>query len=183
MKTQQQMMQILQATKPFYSSPIKTGWQLDKTSDCVYGEHNVTGISYFFTLNPETKIIKAESCSLSYETKHTITIYTGTINLAGHLIAPDMILTLHTLFNYNTASDATYVVENNRAKLIPPAKTKKQLSIASDNSLARRNPSTSSAHTTPSLWDQALSSVPTHNTFSKFIRYMMYPSSFFKRKS
>jgi hypothetical protein len=183
MNTQQQMMQILQATNPFYTSPIKNGWQLSKTSDCVYGEHNVTGISYFFTLDPETKIIKAESWSLSHETKHTITIYTGTINLAGHLIAPDMILALHTLFNYNVASDASYVVENNRAKLMPPAKAKKKLSIASDDSLARQKLQASTKHKSYSLWDDAISAVPVRSTFSKFVRYLVYPSSIFKRKS
>jgi len=183
MNTQNEMMRILQAADAFYTSPIKDGWQLGKLSDCVFGNHNSTGISYFFTLDPETKNIKAESWTLKNEIKSTITIYTGTISLAGHLIAPDMILTLHTLFNFNFASDASYVVENNRAKLMPPAKARKKLSIASDDSLAPQKSQASTQHNAQGLWDSAVSTVPVQSTFSKFVRCIVYPSSIFKRKS
>jgi hypothetical protein len=181
MNTQQEMMKILQATNAFYTSPITQGWQLAKSSDSVFGTHNVTGISYFFELNPETKVIKIESFQLAQPKK--IIIYTGTISLGGRLIAPDMILALHTLFSFDFASDATFVVEKNRAKLMQTKKEKRKFSIASDDSLAGKKFQDPTEQTSSSLWDEAISTVPVRSKFSKFVRCLVYPSLNFKRKS
>jgi len=181
MNAQQEMMRILQATNAFYKSPIKNGWELSKMTEFVFATHNVTGISYFFKLNPETKVIKAESWNI--DQTHSITLYTGTISLGGRLIAPDMILTLHKLFSFDFASDEVFVVENNRAKKIPPAKEKKKFSIASDDSLAGKKLQDPTKQTSSSLWDEAISAVPVRSTFSKFVRCLVYPRLNFKRKS
>jgi hypothetical protein len=174
MNAQQEMMKILQATNAFYTSPIRNGWELCKMSESVFATHNVTGISYFFTLNPESKVIKAESWKI--DQNNSITLYTGTISLGGRLIAPDMILALHKLFSFDFASDEVFVVENNRAKKIPPAKTKKKFSIASDDSLADQKLNTLSLPESKGLWDQAVSTVPSRSKFSKFARRIIYPS-------
>jgi hypothetical protein len=174
MNAQQEMMKILQATNAFYTSPIRNGWELCKMSESVFATHNVTGISYFFTLDPESKVIKAESWHM--DQTHSITLYTGTISLGGRLIAPDMILTLHKLFSFNFASDEVFVVENNRAKKIPPAKAKKKFSIASDDSLAAQKLNALSVPESKGLWDEAVSAVPSRSKFSKFVRRIVYPS-------
>jgi hypothetical protein len=174
MNAQQEMMKILQATNAFYTPPIQNGWELSKRSESVFAKHNVTGIGYFFTLDPESKVIKAESWHM--DQTHSITLYTETISLGGRLIAPDMILTLHTLFSFNFASDEVFVVENNRAKKIPPAKEKKKFSIASDDSLADQKLNALSVPESKSLWDQAVCSVASRSKFSKFARRIIYPS-------
>jgi hypothetical protein len=173
MNAQQEMMRILQATNAFYTSPIQNGWELSKKTEFVFATHNVTGISYFFKLNPETKVIKAESWNI--DQTHSITLYTGTISLGGRLIAPDMILTLHKLFSFDFASDEVFVVENNRAKKIPPAKAQKKFSIASDDSLAAPKLNALSAPKSKGLWDKAISAVPSRSKFSKFVRRIIYP--------
>jgi len=181
MNAQQEMMKILQATNSFYTSPIQNGWELSKRSESVFAKHNVTGIGYFFTLDPESKVIKAESWHM--DQTNSITLYTGTITLGGRLIAPDMILTLHKLFSFNFASDEVFVVENNRAKKIPPAKAKKKFSIASDDSLAGKNQNVPEIVDTLSSWNSALAQVRTQSKFSKFARRIIYPEFRFWRKS
>jgi hypothetical protein len=174
MNAQQEMMKILQATNAFYTSPIKNGWEFSTMSESIFAKHNATDINYFFTLDPESKVIKAESWHINQT--HSITLYTGTISLGGRLIAPDMILTLHKLFSFNFASDDVFVVENNRAKKIPPAKAKKKFSIASDDSLAAKKLNALSIPESKSLWDEAVSAVPSRSKFSKFVRRIVYPS-------
>jgi hypothetical protein len=183
MKTQNEMLRILQHTTSYYKSPLKNGWQLSELTDSVFADHNSADISYFFTLDPESKIIKAESWSLNNKHQHTITIYTGTFLLGGRLIAPDIILALHTLFSFDFASDATYVVEKNLAKLMPPAKAKKKLSAASDAIDPGAKTKASSGGKHYSLLDNNISVEPSRNAFFKFVRYVVYPSEIFKRKS
>ena len=183
MKTQNEMLRILQHTTNYYKSPLKNGWQLSELTDSVFADHNAEDISYFFTLDPESKIIKAESWSLNNKHQHTITIYTGTFLLGGRLIAPDIILTLHTLFSFDFASDATYVVEKNLAKLMPTAKEKKKVNIASDDSLSPPKTKASSGGKHYSLWDNAISAEPSPTALSKFVRCIIYPCSIFKRNS
>jgi hypothetical protein len=179
MNTQQEMMKILQATNAFYTSPITQGWQLAKSSDSVFGTHNVTGISYFFELNPETKVIKIESFQLAQPKK--IIIYTGTISLGGRLIAPDMILALHTLFSFDFASDATFVVEKNRAKLMQTKKEKRKFSIASDDSLASKNIQDPTKQSIQVHNASRSASVSRHRKISKVLRFFVYFESPFSR--
>ena len=180
MNTQQEMMQILQATNAYYTSPVERGWEPSGMTESVFARHNVTGMNYFFELNPETRVIKIESFHLDQPNK--ITIYTGTITLGGRLIAPDMILALHTLFSFNFASDATFVVEKNRAKLIPAAKAKRKFSIASDDSLAGKNQDVPEIVEALGSWNSALAQVRTQSKFSKFARRIVYPEFRFWRK-
>jgi hypothetical protein len=83
---------------------------------------------------------------------------------------------LHKLFSFDFASDDVFVVENNRAKKIPPAKAKKKFSIASDDSLAAQKLNALSAPESKSLWDKNISAVPSRSKFSKFARRIIYPS-------
>lgn len=179
MNTQQEMLKILQATNAFYTSPITQEWQLAKSSDSVFATHNVTGISYFFELNPETKVIKIESFQPAQPKK--ITIYTGTVSLGGRLIAPDMILALHTLFSFDFASDATFVVEKNRAKLIPAAKAKRKFSIASDDSLAGNNIQAPTKQNVQVHHATRSESVSRRRKVSKVLRFFVYFESPFRR--
>ena len=181
MNTQQEMMRILQATNAYYKSPTINGWQAGVASDAIYTTHNANGRVFIFTLDPESKVIKAES--YSFVKSGSITVYTGTINLGGRLIAPDMILALHTLFSFNFASDATFVVEKNRAKLMPAAKAKRKFSIASDDSLAGKNQDVPEIVQALGSWNSALAQVRTQSKFSKFARRIIYPKFCFWRKS
>lgn len=174
MNTQQEMMKILQATNAYYTPPIDNGWEISEIPTHVTARHNASSRNFYFSFNPETKVIKAEAFCIGKP--GSIAIYTGTISLGGHLIAPDMILALHTLFSFNFASDETFVVENNRAKKIPPAKVKKKFSIASDDSLAANSIQAPTAPVSSSLWDEAISTVPIPSKFSKFVRRIVYPS-------
>jgi hypothetical protein len=179
MNTQQEMMRILQATNAYYQSPTTNGWEPGTASDAVFATHKTTGRIFLFTLNQDTKVIKAES--YSFKKPGSITIYTGTITLGGRLIAPDMILTLHTLFNFNFASDATFVVEKNHAKLIPAAKTKRKFSIASDESLVK--PKFPAAMTKNIQVQNAASftSMSRRRKVSKVLRFFVYFESPFRR--
>jgi hypothetical protein len=181
MNAQQEMMKILQATNAFYTSPIQNGWELSKRSESVFAKHNVTNIGYFFTLDPDTKVIKAESWHM--DQTHSITLYTGTIALGGRLIAPDMILTLHTLFNFDFASDAIFVVENNRAKLMPENKTKQNFDAASDAIKRANNSSVFSVNKSLNRHSSNLLSVSNSRKISKVLRYFIYGESPFRRKS
>jgi hypothetical protein len=171
MNTKQEMMRILQATNTYYQSPTQNGWEPATASDAVFATHNVTGRIFIFTLDPESKVIKAES--YSFKKPGSITIYTGTITLGGRLIAPDMILTLHTLFNFDFASDAIYVVENNQAKLQRPAKKKKNFNAASDD--------TNAANDIKSLSSIKKRRELRRSKTSRFLRFFIYFESPFRR--
>jgi hypothetical protein len=171
MNTHQEMMRILQATNAHYTPPIANGWEPNELLNWVSAKHNATGRNFYFTLNPETKVIKAES--FSWLNSGSITAYTGTVALGGRLIAPDMILTLHTLFNFDFASDAIYVVENNRAKLQrSPHKNTKKIVAASADSNAAHSIQSSSFN---SRRNARLSKT------SRFVRFFVYFESPFRR--
>lgn len=182
MNTQNQMLQILQATTAYYKSPLKNGWQLSELTDSVFADHNADNVSYFFTLDPESKTIKAESWSLDNNKQHTITIYTGTFLLGDRLIAPDIVLALHTLFSFNFASDATYVVDKNLAKLMPATKTKKKLNVASDATLPASKTKDATGGKHYDLFRSNVYSKASPSGFSRFVRCVIYPSEIFKRK-
>lgn len=179
MNTQQQMMQILQATNAYYQSPTINGWQPATLSDSVFATHKNTNRVFIFTLDPESKVIKAESNPLLKS--GSITLYTGTITLGGRLIAPDMILALHTLFSFNFTSDAVYVVEKNIAKLQRPTKEKKKFSIASDDSLAGKNTQASNNGNAQVRNAAHSQSVSSRSKTSRFLRFFVYGESPFHR--
>jgi hypothetical protein len=181
MNTQQEMMRILHATNAYYQSPTKNGWETALATDSIYATHKDTGRIFIFTLDPESKVIKAES--YSFKKPGSITIYTGTITLGGRLIAPDMILTLHTLFNFDFASDAIFVVENNRAKLMPENKTKQNFDAASDAIKRANNSSVFSVNKSLNRHSSNLLSVSNSHKISKVLRYFIYGESPFRRKS
>lgn len=141
MNAQHVMLTLLETANNYYTSPIKDGWQKYGDSPLVFATHNATGIHYFFKFDPASKVITIKS--FNFNNSNSIKIYTGSINIGGHIIAPDMILALHTLFNFDFASDAIFVVENNRAKKIPPARSRQKLNNASDNSPAAKRPASS----------------------------------------
>lgn len=179
MNTQQEMMRILQATNAYYQSPTINGWQAGTLTDAIYATHNANERVFIFTLNPESKVIKAES--YSYIKSGSITVYTGTITLGGRLVAPDMILVLHTLFNFDFASDATFVVENNRAKLMPEHKTKQKFRAASDATPTANQKSSSSKLQSSSHRNSRLLSVSSSRKISKVLRFFIYFESPFRR--
>ena len=181
MNTQQQMLRILQATNAYYESPTANGWEPAIASDAIFATHRDTGRVLVFTLNPDTKVIKAES--YSFKKPGSITLYTGTLTLGGRLIAPDMILALHTLFNFDFASDATYVVEKNRAKKMTKEKTKKKSNAASDATNTATKTNVPEVVQTLSLWNSSVRQVRTQSKFSKFARRIVYPEFRFWRKS
>lgn len=174
MNTQQEMMRILQATNAYYQSPTQNGWEPATASDAIFATHNDTGRIFIFTLNPQSKVIKAES--YSFKKPGSIALYTGTLHLGGRLIAPDMILSLHTLFNFDFASDATYVVENNKARKIIANKKNSGSRAASDaTTLAPRSSGVSSRK------NSSLLSVSSSRKVSKVLRFFIYFESPFRR--
>ena len=179
MNAQQQMMQLLQATNAYYQAPTEKGWEPSQTTDLIFARHKITRRDFFFSFNPETKVIKAESFSL--KKPGSITVYTSTIALGGRLIAPDMILALHTLFSFDFASDAVYVVEKNIAKLQRPTKEKKKFSIASDDSLAGKNTQASNNGNAQVRNAAHSQSVSSRSKTSRFLRFFVYGESPFHR--
>jgi hypothetical protein len=171
MNTQQEMMRILHVANAYCTPPIDNGWELSEIPTYVTARHNATGRSFYFTLNPETKVIKAEAFCLGKP--GSIAVYTGTITLGGRLIAPDMILALHTLFTFEFASDAVYVVEKNVAKLQRPANKKIKKNDAASDDLA----------VTPTVQSSSSYSrrQASRSKTSRFLRFFVYGESPFQR--
>jgi hypothetical protein len=143
MTTQLELMRILNATNNFYETPGTRTWETAVTSHAVLFYDDNRNIDFIFELNPETFTIKM----WAVQNQHKITVFTPTITLGSSRIAPDIILALHTLFEFDFASDATFVVQNAWISQLPATRPKHRRQNASDATAAVHSPSSSSSST------------------------------------
>lgn len=141
MTTQLELMRILNATNNFYNTPGTRTWDPAGLSDAVFFKDTDRNIDFIFELNPDTFTIKMSAI----KNRKTIVVYTPTITLGSSRIAPDIILSLHTLFEFNFASDATFVVQNAWISQLPTRPPKNRRQNTSDATAAKNSPSSYSS--------------------------------------
>lgn len=158
MTTQLELMRILNATNNFYNTPGTRTWDPAGLSDAVFFHDTTKNTDFIFDLNPETFTIKM----WAVKNHHKITVFTPTITLGSSRFAPDIVIALHTLFSFDFASDATFVVQNGLIRKLPMTSPQTRSQRPSDAIVA--NPPTSSVSSSTSPPQSFSQSSPSSST-------------------
>lgn len=155
MTTQLELMRILNATNNFYNTPGTRTWDPAGLSDAVFFHDTTKNTDFIFDLNPETFTIKM----WAVKNHHKLIVFTPTITLGSSRFAPDIVIALHTLFSFDFASDATFVVQNGLIRKLPMTSSQTRSQSPSDAIVANSSTSSVSSSLTASSFDSNSSTV------------------------
>lgn len=130
MNTQPTLLRMLRTTTFNFQPPGKGKYEPSEMTQEVFFRDTTRNIDYTFWLNPETNNIRVSALHKN----HTLLLFTPTIAIGTRRFAPDIILSLHTLFEFDFASDASITVHNNLVTYSHHHTPTKQTNTASDAS-------------------------------------------------